>query len=102
MDCTKCNSYTEVIDSRTLSDGHIRRRRRCLLCGHRFSSVEIPAEEYKQLSNRRHKCEGCEYRGEHVEKGYKPFGICKKESTLWEAEKSYNAIECPHGVEFME
>lgn len=95
MNCPECSGRTEVIESR--DNGYIRRRRKCLYCGFRFTSIEIPNDEYKLLKRHSyHKCDGCEYRGEHVEIGYRAFGICKKESTLWDAEKSFKANECPH------
>lgn len=43
-----------------------------------------------------HKCDGCRYKGEHVEMGFKPFGVCYKETNLIEAEKAYNAEICPY------
>ena len=43
-----------------------------------------------------HKCDGCRYKGEHVEMGFKPFGVCYKEKNLIEAEKNYNAETCPY------
>lgn len=43
-----------------------------------------------------HKCDGCRYKGEHVEMGFKPFGVCYKETNLIEAEKNYNAEICPY------
>lgn len=43
-----------------------------------------------------HKCDGCRYKGEHVEMGFKPFGVCYKETNLIEAEKNYNAETCPY------
>lgn len=39
MKCQHCNSATQVIETR-VSDGHIRRRRRCLACGARATSEE--------------------------------------------------------------
>lgn len=43
-----------------------------------------------------HKCDGCRYKGEHVEMGFKPFGVCYKETNLIKAEKNYNAETCPY------
>lgn len=43
-----------------------------------------------------HKCDGCRYKGEHVEMGFKPFGVCYKETNLIEAEKNFNAETCPY------
>lgn len=40
--CLKCKSRTGVVDSRAALDRTaVRRRRKCLVCGHRFSTVEI-------------------------------------------------------------
>ena len=43
-----------------------------------------------------HKCDGCRYKGEHQEMGFKPFGVCYKETNLIEAEKNYKAETCPY------
>lgn len=42
MNCTKCGSDTKVIDSRGT-----KRRRECLTCQHRFSTVEVLWERGK-------------------------------------------------------
>lgn len=44
----------------------------------------------------RHKCDGCRYKGEHVEMGFKPFGVCYKETNLIKAEENYKAETCPY------
>lgn len=43
-----------------------------------------------------HKCGGCPFRGEHQEPGFRPFGVCTRETNLIEAEKAYNAEVCPY------
>lgn len=43
-----------------------------------------------------HKCDGCRYKGEHVEMGFKPFGVCYKETNLIKAEENYKAETCPY------
>jgi transcriptional regulator NrdR family protein len=43
MHCPKCQSDTEVIDSRQRDDGPYYRRRKCASCGHRFSTLEVLA-----------------------------------------------------------
>lgn len=43
-----------------------------------------------------HKCDGCRYKGEHVEMGFKPFGVCYKETNLIKAEANYKAETCPY------
>ncbi len=44
MKCKKCNSETYVIDTRSHNSGGIRRRRVCLKCGERFTTIEKPRE----------------------------------------------------------
>lgn len=46
-----------------------------------------------------HKCDGCRYKGEHQEMGFRPFGVCFKETNLIKAEQNYNAECCPYIVE---
>lgn len=42
MNCTKCGEETRVVDSRPTNDGAgIRRRRRCIHCGYRFTTEEV-------------------------------------------------------------
>lgn len=43
-----------------------------------------------------HKCDGCRYKGEHQEMGFRAFGVCFREHNLIEAEKAYKADVCPH------
>ena len=43
-----------------------------------------------------HKCNGCRYRSEHQEMGFRPFGVCTRETNLIEAEKAYKAEVCPY------
>ena len=40
MNCPKCEGQTGVLDSRPECDC-VRRRRRCLVCGYRFSTIEL-------------------------------------------------------------
>ena len=44
----------------------------------------------------KHKCDGCEYKGEHQEMMFRPMGVCYKEHNLIEAVKAFNAKECPY------
>lgn len=47
--CQKCGTMrTEVIDSRSAGPFRFRRRRLCK-CGHRFSTYEIPADEWQVM-----------------------------------------------------
>lgn len=43
-----------------------------------------------------HKCERCKHRGEYQEMGFKPFGVCLRETNLLKAENAYNAEVCPY------
>ena len=47
----------------------------------------------------KHKCDGCKYKSTHQEMGFKPFGVCRKEFDLIEAQKNYNAEKCPYEKE---
>lgn len=38
--CPDCGEDSKVIDSRTLPNGDIWRRRRCLVCGEKYETVE--------------------------------------------------------------
>lgn len=44
----------------------------------------------------KHKCDGCRYKGEHQEMGFRPFGVCTKELNLRDAEAAYNSDNCPY------
>ena len=46
MKCIYCGAKTMTIDSRDDTDGPIRRRRECPVCGKRFSTKEILADDY--------------------------------------------------------
>ena len=49
MQCPKCKAHGLAChDSRPYNET-IRRRRRCLNCGYRFSTVEISIEDYHKL-----------------------------------------------------
>ncbi len=39
--CRLCGGNAVVIDTRTTKDGHIRRRRKCLICGYRYNTLEV-------------------------------------------------------------
>ena len=45
------------------------------------------------------KCDGCRYAGEHQEMGFRPFGVCTKETNLIKAEQNYKAECCPYIVD---
>lgn len=46
--CNKCHSETIVINSRD-EDGYVRRRRKCVSCGHRYSTVEFLKEDFDKV-----------------------------------------------------
>ncbi len=41
MNCISCNGHTDVYDSRLLDGNRFRRKRKCRLCGVRFSTFEV-------------------------------------------------------------
>lgn len=49
MDCPNCGAPTKVVDSRP-SAKTVVRRRKCLECKYRFSTIEIDTEVYERLS----------------------------------------------------
>lgn len=50
MRCAKCQSENvKIIDSRKSGNNSIKRRRYCMACGERFSTIEIPIGEYSAL-----------------------------------------------------
>lgn len=50
MTCPVCGEDTKIVDSRTSRAGEsIRRRRECLVCGHRFTTREVDAETLERL-----------------------------------------------------
>ena len=42
MRCPTCDGESIVKDSRPRPDGGIRRRRECVMCGERWTTVELP------------------------------------------------------------
>lgn len=48
--CPKCKSYNMTcIDSRKLVTGVIRRRKECLNCGNRISTIEMLKEDFEKM-----------------------------------------------------
>lgn len=45
MTCPECGSDTKVVDSRR-SEDTVTRRRECLACGHRFTTMEVDLDVY--------------------------------------------------------
>lgn len=45
MTCPDCGAETKVVDSRTTSNNHIRRKRECLTCKKRHTTYEFYREE---------------------------------------------------------
>ena len=54
MTCPKCYKKTKVIDSRSDEDS-TERRRECLVCGYRFSTIEIDKDLYERTVKRNDK-----------------------------------------------
>ncbi len=50
IDCTACGGKTQVIDTRFRGDGSLRRRRRCLHCGQRHTTYEMPNDTWKAIT----------------------------------------------------
>lgn len=50
MHCALCGAVSGVTDSRQDDSGGVRRRRRCVECGHRWTTLELP-EEVVQVVN---------------------------------------------------
>ena len=48
MTCPKCSSKTKVIDSTTDEDSTVRRRE-CLSCGFRFTTLEMDKDMYDRM-----------------------------------------------------
>jgi transcriptional regulator NrdR family protein len=44
MKCPQCNTYTEVLETRTRTDGVVRRRYMCANM-HRFTTLEVVVED---------------------------------------------------------
>ncbi len=49
MNCPKCSTETETINSRLRKDDVRKRRRVCSKCGYRFTTLEVDENEYSQL-----------------------------------------------------
>lgn len=45
MNCIYCEGETKVVDSRPTNKNEIRRRRECLTCGYRFTTMESVKKE---------------------------------------------------------
>lgn len=52
MTCPKCGGKTKINDSRHNDDDSVKRRRECLECGYRFSTVEIDADLYERMEGK--------------------------------------------------
>ena len=52
MVCPRCKStQLRCVDSRPVN-GTVKRRRRCMKCGYRFSTVEVHAADFEKLNGR--------------------------------------------------
>ena len=54
MTCPKCNEKTKVIESRSDEDS-TERRHECLVCGYRFTTIEIDKDLFERLVKRNDK-----------------------------------------------
>jgi len=67
-----CGGATKVVDSRLVEGGHIRRRRKCLVCGTRFSTLEQILPDDAKFKKNRKSYEYCfqttEYSGQDCNK----------------------------------
>lgn len=48
--CPVCQKFGVLVSDSRLVDGYRRRRRTCLSCGHRWSTVEVAFDLYRRLS----------------------------------------------------
>ena len=49
MECSnKCGGYTDVLETIQRGPLQTRRRRRCLTCGHRFTTIETTVEAHRK------------------------------------------------------
>lgn len=46
-----------------------------------------------------HECDGCKYKGEHQEMGFRAVGTCTKEHSLPDAVKAYDAAGCKFSIQ---
>ena len=50
--CSKCGSMnTTIYESRIRPDGYVRRRRSCLECGFKWTTIEVYSYEFEQLQD---------------------------------------------------
>lgn len=49
MNCPKCAGDQLRCNDSRYKDGTVYRRRTCLSCGHKFTTFEIPLEEYDAM-----------------------------------------------------
>jgi transcriptional regulator NrdR family protein len=55
MTCPVCGERTLIYDSRPDESGEsVRRRRKCRVCGHRFTTIEVDADSLRDKGGARH------------------------------------------------
>ena len=54
MTCPVCNAKTRILETRS-DEESINRRRECLRCGFRFSTVEMDKDLYKRIAKKNEK-----------------------------------------------
>lgn len=52
MTCPVCGGKTKVIDSRCYDSESVWRRRECLECNHRFTTIELETETLREQRKR--------------------------------------------------
>lgn len=49
--CPKCGNKSGVTHNKPQDDGTVERRRKCEICGFRFSTVEVALDTFSRLKN---------------------------------------------------
>lgn len=52
MDCPTCGGDTGVLNTRAREGGYVYRRRKCVRCGDRFSTREVPLDYIRPVVDR--------------------------------------------------
>ena len=69
MTCTKCgSSQVHVTDTRAKGARCIYRRRHCLACGNRWTTLELPVGDLRQAVGVINGLEGCKHGKKHPAK----------------------------------
>jgi len=49
--CSECNSDSDVTDSRPRESGMVYRRRKCVKCEHRWSTMEVSMAQFEAFND---------------------------------------------------